>query len=103
APHERTRAGSKLSTSSTVPDAQTGPSVPMTHAAVWNIGSGFTKTEPDDTAAAAIVIFATVTSERWRSSTPFGFPVVPEVYCSMAGSPGSTSGSAPDAVVSQSV
>jgi hypothetical protein len=37
-------------------------------------------------------IRALLVSPRWWSSAPFGNPVVPEVYCTCAGSVGRTSG-----------
>ncbi len=59
------------------------PRVPMTHPAVWNIGSGLRHTGRSGSPAASTVNLATLTSERCRNATPLGRPVVPDVYCSM--------------------
>ena len=55
------------------------------------------QTAPGGAPAAAIVRCATLTRDRWRSRTPFGFPVVPEVYCSITGAEASVGSAATSA------
>ena len=82
--------------------AQAAPSVPSTLPAVWKSGIGLIHAAPSETSSRSANASAVSTIARWVMSTPFGCPVVPDVYWTWPSASGSTAGSAVSVAPSRS-
>ncbi len=75
--------GSNLASSSAVPPLSTVGNSTWLSAAVWNSGAVTRATSALVRSTSTIRLCTFHTTLPWVSTTPFGRPVVPEVYCTM--------------------
>src|SRR5215208_4704192 len=77
----KTFSASKLSTGTIVPSWVTVLSVPSTQPKQWKKGTGIHTLSSGPSSMHSPMLKAFFTMFVWVSCTPFGKPVVPEVYC----------------------
>ena len=92
----RNSAGSNIGISTSAARRSSAPSTPITHPPVWNSGIGDSHVTPSGISTRSAHSLALSTTLPWRSTAPFGNPVVPLVYWICTGSSAPTAGSSTD-------